>query len=64
MLISLIAQLPEGYRVVLSMYAIEGYSHKEIAKQLGIKERSSSSQYHRAKQELKRMVEQWIRREK
>lgn len=63
-LISLIAQLPKGYRVVLSMYAIEGYSHKEIAQKLGIKERSSSSQYHRAKQELKRMVEQWIRREK
>lgn len=55
----LIATLPIGYRTVLNLYAIEGLSHKEIAKQLGIKERTSSSQYHRAKQELKRRIEAW-----
>ncbi|MDO5016800.1 MAG: RNA polymerase sigma factor [Porphyromonas sp.] len=58
-LLELIARLPDGYRVVLSMYALEGYSHKEIAEQLGIKERTSSSQYYRAKQELKKLIEEW-----
>lgn len=55
----LIAELPEGYRVVLNIYAIEGYSHREIAAILGIKEGSASSRYHRAKQELIRRVERW-----
>lgn len=57
----LIAELPIGYRTVINLYALEGLSHKEIAKRLGIKERSSSSQYHRAKSELKRKIEQWIK---
>lgn len=58
-LTGLIAELPEGYRVVLNMYAIEGYSHREIAAILGIKEGSASSRYYRAKQELIRRVERW-----
>lgn len=60
-LFDLIAGLPEGYRAVINLYAIEGYSHKEIAQRLGIAERTSSSQYYRAKQELKRRIEKWIR---
>jgi RNA polymerase sigma factor (sigma-70 family) len=47
-----IAQLPDGYRMVLVMYAIEGYSHKEIADILHIKENTSSSQYAKAKKYL------------
>ena len=41
--------LPLGYRTVLNLYAIEGYSHKEIAQMLEIEESTSRSQYTRAK---------------
>jgi RNA polymerase sigma factor (sigma-70 family) len=41
--------LPVGYRTVLNLYAIEGFSHKEIAKMLDIEESTSRSQYTRAK---------------
>ncbi|MFI5153441.1 MAG: RNA polymerase sigma factor [Chitinophagales bacterium] len=44
--------LPAGYRTVLNLYAIEGYSHKEIAEMLDIEESTSRSQYTRAKQML------------
>jgi len=44
--------LPIGYRTVLNLYAIEGYSHKEIAEVLDIEESTSRSQYTRAKQML------------
>lgn len=61
---SIISQLPDGYRVVFVMYALEGFSHKEIAQKLCIKERSSSSQYHRAKIEIKRIILEWIEKRK
>jgi len=38
-----------GYRTVLNLYAVEGYSHREIAKMLDIEESTSRSQYTRAK---------------
>jgi len=44
-----IRMLPMGYRTVLNLYAIEGYSHKEIADILDIEESTSRSQYTRAK---------------
>lgn len=44
--------LPLGYRTVLNLYAIEGYSHKEISMMLEIEESTSRSQYTRAKQML------------
>jgi RNA polymerase sigma-70 factor (ECF subfamily) len=44
--------LPLGYRTVLNLYAIEGYSHKEIADMLDVEESTSRSQYTRAKQML------------
>jgi RNA polymerase sigma factor (sigma-70 family) len=44
-----IRMLPLGYRTVLNLYAIEGYSHKEIAGMLDIEESTSRSQYTRAK---------------
>ncbi len=47
-----IQQLPEGYRVVLSLYLLEGYDHQEIGEVLGISESTSKSQYSRAKQKL------------
>ncbi len=47
--INAIKSLPEGYRAIFNLYAIEGFSHKEIAEQLGIAEATSRSQYFRAK---------------
>jgi RNA polymerase sigma factor (sigma-70 family) len=47
-----IRNLPDGYRMVFVMFAIEGYSHKEIAEVLNIKENTSSSQYTKAKKYL------------
>jgi RNA polymerase sigma-70 factor (ECF subfamily) len=41
--------LPIGYRTVLNLYAIEGFTHKEIAGMLDIEESTSRSQYTRAK---------------
>ena len=57
-LIDLIGRLPDGYRVVLNLYCIEGYAHAEIAAQLGIEERTSSSQLSKAR----RMLAQLVRR--
>ncbi len=48
-----IRQLPSGFRVVLSLYLIEGYDHKEIAEILNISESTSKSQYNRAKKKLR-----------
>jgi RNA polymerase sigma factor (sigma-70 family) len=49
--------LSAGYRTVFNLYAIEGYSHKEIAVQLGITESTSKSQFSRAKAILRSMME-------
>jgi RNA polymerase sigma-70 factor (ECF subfamily) len=51
-----IQQLPDGYRVVLSLYLLEGYDHEEIAQILGITNVSSRSQYMRAKLKLREML--------
>lgn len=42
-------KLPEGARMIFNLYAVEGYSHKEIAKQLNISEGTSKSQFSRAR---------------
>jgi len=51
-----ISLLPVGYRTVLNLYAIEGYSHKEIADMLEIEESTSRSQYTRAKTMLESIL--------
>lgn len=56
-LLILIQQLPPGYRMVFNMYAIEGYSHKEIAGMAGITEGASKSQLSRARAILKEQIE-------
>ena len=48
-----IEMLPDGYRVILSLYLLEGYDHSEIAQILGITESTSKSQYSRAKEKLR-----------
>ena len=55
-LLKLIEKLPLGYRTVFNLYAIEGYSHAEIAKQLGITESTSKSQLSRARVILQNAV--------
>lgn len=57
-LLKLIQELPNGYRVVFNLYAIEGYSHKEIAEELGITEGGSKSQLSRARTILKEKIKQ------
>ena len=49
-------RLSDGYRTVFTLYAIEGYSHKEIAGYLGITESTSKSQYSRAKALLRNVL--------
>ncbi len=49
-------QLPDGYRVVFSLYLMEGYDHKEIAQILDISEATSKSQYSRAKRKLRDLL--------
>jgi RNA polymerase sigma-70 factor (ECF subfamily) len=48
-LADLIRQLPTGYQTIFNLYAVEGYSHVEIGKMLGINEGTSRSQYARAR---------------
>ncbi|EEI91335.1 RNA polymerase sigma factor [Sphingobacterium spiritivorum] len=52
-LMQLVKQLPVGYRTVFNLYAIEGYTHHEIAKSLHISEGNSKSQLSRARTWLK-----------
>lgn len=55
-LVNLIQELPPGYRMVFNMYAIDGYSHKEIAEELGISENTSKSQLSRARVFLQKLL--------
>ena len=55
-LLNLIGRLPNGYRVVFNLYAIEGYSHREIAEMLGIEESTSRSQLLKARKWLQAQV--------
>lgn len=53
---SLIDSLPDGYRMVFNLYAIEGFKHQEIAKMLGINEGTSKSQLSHARKMLKDQI--------
>ena len=48
-----IEKLPDGYRIILTLYLLEGYDHSEISQILGITESTSKSQYSRAKDKLR-----------
>ncbi|MFK7983409.1 MAG: RNA polymerase sigma factor [Saprospiraceae bacterium] len=48
--------LPDGYRVVFTLYLFEGYDHKEIGEILNVSEATSKSQYSRAKKKLKQIL--------
>lgn len=55
-LLRMLQQLPAGYRTVFNLYAIEGYTHKEIAERLEIEEGTSKSQYARARAYIQKML--------
>ena len=54
--VHLMQQLPEGYRTILNLYAVEGYSHDEISEMLGISAGTSRSQLHKARALLRKML--------
>lgn len=55
-----IQKLPNGFRVVFSLYLLEGYDHKEISEILGISVSTSKSQYNRAKKKLKDILREEV----
>jgi RNA polymerase sigma-70 factor (ECF subfamily) len=55
-LLAIIKKLPDGYQMVFNLFAIEGYSHKEIAERLGVTESTSKSQFSRAKKLLREIL--------
>ena len=55
-LTEMIIQLPDGYRTVFLLHAVDGYSHKEIAQQLAIAESTSRSQYFKARNMLQQRL--------
>jgi len=56
-----VERLPDGYRVVFSLYLLEGYDHTEISQILGISESTSKTQYSRAKEKLKKILSEMRR---
>jgi RNA polymerase sigma-70 factor (ECF subfamily) len=49
--------LPQGYKIVFNLYALEGYKHKEIAEMLEIDINTSKSQYSRARKLIRKKLE-------
>ena len=58
-LLKMIKELPEGYRMVFNLYAIEGYTHKEIGEMLEISENTSKSQLSRARVYLQKKLTEY-----
>jgi RNA polymerase sigma-70 factor (ECF subfamily) len=57
----MVEELPDGYRTVFNLFAIDGFSHREIGRMLGIKEKTSSSQYFRARALLAEKIKRYIK---
>jgi RNA polymerase sigma-70 factor (ECF subfamily) len=57
-LMNLVMSLPPGFRTVFNMYAVEGYSHKEIGDMLGISETTSRTEYSRARAWLQNKIKE------
>jgi RNA polymerase sigma-70 factor (ECF subfamily) len=56
-LMEMIQELPDGYRVVFNLYAIENFNHKEIASLLGVTENTSKTQLLKARKALRKKIE-------
>lgn len=63
-IILLVQRLSPGYRTVFNMYVVEGYTHKQIAEELGISEGTSKSQLSRAKAIMQELVRTYIEKPK
>ena len=61
-LMKMVTRLPETKRVIFNLFCVEGYSHKDIAAMLGIKEKTSSSLLFKARMQLADEVKDYIRR--
>ena len=61
-LFKMVSELPDGYRTVFNLYVFEDKSHKEIAEMLGINEKSSSSQFFRAKKLLQKKINDYLQK--
>ena len=61
-LMRMVRELPETKRVIFNLFCMEGYSHKEIAQMLDIKEKTSSSLLFKARAQLAENVRDYIRR--
>jgi len=58
--LNMVNELPDGYRMVFNLFAIDGYKHEEIAAMLNISEGTSRSQFFKAKHVLqKKIVEKY-----
>ena len=57
-LMDMVMSLPTGFRTIFNMYAVEGYSHKEIAEILGISEVTSRTQFSRARAVLQKKIKE------
>lgn len=60
-LMRMIQELPDGYRIVFNLYAIEGYSHREVAESLGISENTSKTQLMKARRVLRGKLDKMIK---
>ena len=61
-LMRMVGQLPETKRVIFNLFCVEGYSHKDIAQMLDIKEKTSSSLLFKAREQLAKNVRDYIRK--
>ena len=59
-ILQMIAELPDGYRAVFNLHCLDGYSHQEIAQQLGISVKTSTSQLARAKAILANRIREHV----
>lgn len=55
-ILTLVSQLPPAYQMVFSLYAVEGYTHREIAEKLGISEGTSKSNYSKARAKMQKAI--------
>ena len=62
-LLQYIAELPDGYRNIFNMFVFEKMTHREISKKLNIKEKTSSSQFYRARQLLAEKIKKYMNRQ-
>ncbi|HAV25209.1 MAG TPA: RNA polymerase [Bacteroidetes bacterium] len=59
-MMTLVQQLPEGYRTVFNLFIVDGYSHKEISDYLEISESTSKTQLFKARKQLQEWLKDWF----